>query len=75
MATAARLFGSLWPTAVDFALPPRCPCCGLIVDGDHRFYVSVPARPRCGYFAGPACCAMVWVGVDNRDRNPQVRRQ
>ena len=22
---------------VDFALPPRCPGCGLIVDGDHRF--------------------------------------
>lgn len=24
---------------VDFALPPRCPVCGMIVDADHRFCV------------------------------------
>lgn len=28
---------NLFRTAADFALPPRCPGCGVVVDGDHRF--------------------------------------
>jgi predicted amidophosphoribosyltransferase len=58
MAVAARLLRSLWLTGVDFALPPRCPGCGTIVDGDHRFC------GRCWlslhFLGGPACarCAL-----------------
>jgi predicted amidophosphoribosyltransferase len=29
-----------WTAALDFVLPPRCPGCGLVVDGDHRFCVT-----------------------------------
>lgn len=56
MTAIARLLRSLGAAAVDFALPPRCPGCGTIVDGDHRFCVSCwqkleflgpPARARC----------------------------
>jgi ComF family protein len=25
---------------VDFALPPRCPACGVVVEGDHRFCID-----------------------------------
>lgn len=32
-----RLAGSLARSIVDFALPPRCPGCGIIVDAPHRF--------------------------------------
>ncbi|HMA00317.1 MAG TPA: double zinc ribbon domain-containing protein [Steroidobacteraceae bacterium] len=58
MAAAARLFGSLWSAAVDFALPPRCPCCGLIVDGDHRFCAT--CWQKLEFLGAPACvcCAL-----------------
>jgi ComF family protein len=31
------MFAEVVRTIVDFALPPRCPGCGAIVDADHRF--------------------------------------
>jgi ComF family protein len=55
MATAAsRLVSGLWSSAIDFALPPRCPGCGLIVDGDHRFCVDCWQALE---FLGPPACA------------------
>lgn len=54
---------------IDFALPPRCPGCGVIVDGDHRFclacwqaldWLAPPACAQCAAplpFAGADRCA------------------
>lgn len=53
MVAIARLFCSLASTAIDFALPPRCPGCGTIVDGDHRFCVSCWQKLE---FLGPPAC-------------------
>jgi ComF family protein len=41
-------------TAVDFALPPRCPGCGLIVEDQHRFCLSCW---QALHFLGEPCCA------------------
>lgn len=50
--------GFLARTAVrhvlDFALPPRCPGCGTIVDAPHRFCFSCWSRLE---FLGEPCCA------------------
>ncbi|MGH6780985.1 MAG: double zinc ribbon domain-containing protein, partial [Sphingomonadaceae bacterium] len=58
--------------AADFALPPRCPACGVVVDGDHRFcldcwssldFLSGAGCSGCGrpidgaYFEGLLCGA------------------
>jgi ComF family protein len=40
--------------AVRFALPPRCPACGQVVEGDHRFCAACWAGLR---FLGPPWCA------------------
>ncbi len=40
-------------TALDFALPPRCPGCGLIVAEPHRFCLSCWQSLR---FLGAPCC-------------------
>jgi ComF family protein len=45
---------ALWSLALDFVLPPRCPGCGLVVDGDHRFCVSCWQALD---FLGPPSCA------------------
>lgn len=44
--------------ALDFVLPPRCPGCGLIVDGDHRFCVD--CWQALVFLGSPACarCAV-----------------
>tara|TARA_R110000782_G_scaffold78276_5_gene155128 strand:+ start:4714 stop:5538 length:825 start_codon:yes stop_codon:yes gene_type:complete len=56
--------------ALDFALPPRCPGCGTIVEGDDRFcqtcwsgiaFLSDPCCARCGIpfevdMGADACC-------------------
>ena len=49
MNTADRLLAAL-----SLALPPRCPGCGDIVRGDHRFCPRCWASLR---FLGPPCCA------------------
>ena len=38
---------------LDYALPPRCPGCGTIVGGDHRF--CLPCWQRLDFLGGPAC--------------------
>lgn len=38
---------------IDFALPPRCPGCGTIVDGDHRFCMACWREID---FLGPPIC-------------------
>ena len=44
---------ALFRPLVDYALPPRCPICGITVDADHRFCLSCwrqldfLAKPRC----------------------------
>ncbi len=52
--TAAGLLRSFWSAGLDFVLPPRCPGCGLIVDGDHRFCVDCWQALE---FLGPPACA------------------
>lgn len=48
---------ALGRAVLDFALPARCPGCGVVVDGDHRFcldcwnsltFLGQPACARCG---------------------------
>jgi len=58
MAAAARLLRRCWSAGVDFALPPRCPGCGLIVDGDHRFCAT--CWQALDFLGPPACivCAL-----------------
>ncbi len=51
LASVARLVGR---TAIDFALPPRCPGCGLIVEDQHRFCLSCW---QALHFLGEPCCA------------------
>ena len=51
LASAARLVGR---TAVDYALPPRCPGCGSIVEDQHRFCLACWQSLR---FLGEPCCA------------------
>lgn len=41
--------------AIDFALPPRCPACGLIVSGEGAFCSTCWSRLE--FLAGPACAA------------------
>lgn len=43
-----------YAAALDFVLPPRCPGCGLVVDGDHRFCVACWQTLE---FLGPPACA------------------
>jgi len=40
---------------VDFALPPRCPGCGAIVDADHRFCAG--CWQQLDFLTGPGCTA------------------
>ncbi|HEX8444375.1 MAG TPA: ComF family protein [Allosphingosinicella sp.] len=51
LASAVRLAGR---TTVDFALPPRCPGCGLIVKDQHRFCLQCWQALQ---FLGEPCCA------------------
>jgi ComF family protein len=41
-------------TSVDFALPPRCPGCGIIVEDQHRFCLQCWQSL---HFLGAPCCA------------------
>lgn len=44
----------LFRELVDFVLPPRCPCCGITVDDDHRFCLACWTRLE---FLGEPCCS------------------
>lgn len=44
---------ALWQRAVDYALPPRCPSCGVIVGGDDQFCLACWAALD---FIGPSWC-------------------
>ncbi|HEX8447109.1 MAG TPA: ComF family protein [Sphingomonas sp.] len=48
--TIARDFAA---ALVGFALPPRCPGCGMVVAGDHRFCLS--CWQGLDFLGGPAC--------------------
>ncbi|WBO24637.1 ComF family protein [Sphingomonas abietis] len=56
--SAARLLRIVCSTTLDVILPPRCPGCGLIVDGDHRFCVD--CWQKLEFLGSPACmrCAV-----------------
>lgn len=47
--------------ALDFALPPRCPGCGTIVDMDHRFCTPCWETLR---FLGEPCCANCGIPIE-----------
>jgi ComF family protein len=47
--------------AVDFALPPRCPSCGLIVPEPHRFCLDCWRQLR---FLGEPCCGRCGLPFD-----------
>ena len=57
-ATALGILAAATRHVVDFALPPRCPGCGTIVDGDHRF--CMPCWRAVEFLGSPAClqCAL-----------------
>lgn len=59
--------GALLGHAIDFALPPRCPGCGTIVDGDHRFCMACWAQ--IDFLGPPSCfqCAMPLPFADCED--------
>jgi ComF family protein len=53
MRTAIDAAGWAAKQILDFALPPRCPGCGTIVEGDHRFCFDCWRQLR---FLGDPCC-------------------
>lgn len=55
---ARRWWGGVWRAGIDYLLPPRCPGCGAIVDGDHRF--CAPCWRSLDFLGDPCCpcCAL-----------------
>lgn len=51
--TLRRTAGGVARQLLDFSLPPRCPGCGVIVDGDHRFCMDCWRQVD---FLGPPAC-------------------
>lgn len=51
--TMARLFRAVGRTIVDYALPPRCPGCGVIVGADRQFCLACWSSLH--FLDGPAC--------------------
>jgi ComF family protein len=43
----------LFATLIGFALPPRCPGCGVVVGGDHHFCLA--CWQELDFLGGPAC--------------------
>lgn len=65
--TIGRAAGGLLRPALDFSLPPRCPGCGTVVDGDHRFCID--CWRKIDFLGPPACvgCALPLPFVDGPD--------
>jgi ComF family protein len=79
LAVALHVLRSLRSAGLDFALPPRCPGCGSVVDGDHRFCVG--CWQSLDFLGEPSCfrCAIPLphdIGPDavcaSCDRNPPL---
>lgn len=62
MMTPASLLKSALRSALDYALPPRCPGCGAIVEADHAFCLTCWAGMD---FLGDPCCARCGVPFDH----------
>jgi ComF family protein len=56
-----RAFRAVTRPVVDYALPPRCPGCGAIVDADHRFCLPCWSSMR---FLTEPCCARCGLPFD-----------
>lgn len=56
--TISRVLRLTVRPVLDFALPPRCPGCGAIVDGDHRFCMACWGQIE--FLGKPSCvqCAL-----------------
>ncbi len=54
MHAAATLARAVFRPALDFALPPRCPGCGTVIDEPHRFCLDCWSALT---FLGEPCCA------------------
>ncbi|GLV24888.1 ComF family protein [Sphingobium sp. Cam5-1] len=61
MHLASLLKGAVRP-ALDYALPPRCPGCGVIVDADDAFCLTCWSGMR---FLGEPCCARCGVPFEH----------
>ena len=62
MNAPAAIARSLVRPIVDFALPPRCPGCGAIVDEPHRFCLPCWSQLT---FLGDPCCAVCALPFDH----------
>jgi len=54
MFAAATLVRAAFRPVLDFALPPRCPGCGIVTEEPHRFCLDCWSALR---FLGAPCCA------------------
>lgn len=62
MMPAAPLLKAALRPLVDYALPPRCPGCGVIIAQDHGFCLDCWSGMR---FLGDPCCARCGVPFDH----------
>jgi ComF family protein len=68
--TLLRPARAAWTLALDFVLPPRCPGCGLAVDGDHRFCVVCWQTLE---FLGPPACEACALPLDHGETGEGLR--
>lgn len=61
MHAAATWAGRALRPVLDFALPPRCPACGVIVEAPHRF--CLPCWSKLDFLGDP-CCAICALPFD-----------
>ncbi|WP_176591549.1 ComF family protein [Sphingobium sp. EM0848] len=61
MMSLSPLLKTMLRPALDYALPPRCPGCGMIVDADDAFCLGCWSGMR---FLGEPCCARCGVPFD-----------
>lgn len=57
----------LWRTLADFALPPRCPACGIVVDGDMRLCLTCWGTLDFLTARGCAGCGIPLAGADTHE--------